>query len=82
MEYANGQGVPKDLTKTITLLKKSADQGQVDAELMLGLLYGNGEGVTQDHSQAAFWFKKAVKQGNFIAQYELGILYLEVLEYF
>ena len=45
-------------------LQKVAEQGQVEAQFKLGLLYFNGEGVPKDFVRAAEWFRKAAGQGH------------------
>jgi uncharacterized protein len=54
---------------------KVAEQGNVDAQYKLGLMYGNGRGIPQDYKQAFFWFKKVAEQGYASAQFNLGIMY-------
>jgi len=54
---------------------EAAEQGDADAQSMLGYLYENGRGVPQDYAQAAAWYRKAAEQGNVKAQYGLGGLY-------
>ena len=44
----------------ITALKESAplaEQGNADAQLLLGRMYLMGQGVTKDNDQAAKWFE-------------------------
>jgi TPR repeat protein len=55
--------------------RKAAEQGDVDAQVLLGLLYDLGHGVPQDFTQAASWYRKAAEQGNVDAQYYLGTDY-------
>jgi uncharacterized protein len=52
-----------------------AEQGSVDAQFFLGVMYLYGEGVPQDDFQAAEWIGRAAEQGHAPAQYLLGILY-------
>jgi TPR repeat protein len=52
-----------------------AEQGQVEAEFNVGLLYFHGRGVEADHASAAEWYRRAAEQGYARAQYELGQLY-------
>jgi TPR repeat protein len=52
-----------------------ADEGDVDAQHNLGLMYEQGHGVTQDHAVAVSWFRKAADQGFAAAQLSLGVLY-------
>lgn len=44
--------------------RKSANQGNAEAQVLLGVLYENGFGVPKDLSLAAFWYKKAADQGS------------------
>ena len=52
-----------------------AEQGGVDAQYFLGVMYLYGEGVSQDDFQAADWIGRAADQGHAPAQYLIGILY-------
>lgn len=54
---------------------KSAEQGDIKAQLDLALAYEKGNGVARDDVQAALWFRKAAEQGNALAQDILGYLY-------
>ena len=54
-----------------------AQQGIVEAQYNLGLLYAQGQGVPQDDSQAIQWFRRAADQGYAPAQYSLGVMYTE-----
>ena len=40
-----------------------ADQGDVDAQYNLALMYLNGQGVPQDFAEAARWYQLAAEQG-------------------
>lgn len=52
-----------------------AEQGDMDAQHSLGLMYHNGDGVVQDHAEAVRWFGMAAEQGRADAQYNLGVMY-------
>ena len=54
---------------------EKAEQGNAQAEYLLGRKYYFGEGVTQDREKAAQWHTKAADQGHATAQYVLGLLY-------
>ena len=56
-------------------LKWRAEQGNIRAQLDLGLMYVRGSGVPQDDAEAAKWFRKAADQGNAYAQGNLGFMY-------
>ncbi|MDR3263700.1 MAG: hypothetical protein LBT30_05255 [Clostridiales bacterium] len=54
---------------------KPAEEGNADAQLILGVANEKGLGVPKDAGQAAYWYAKAAKQGNPDAQNNLGVLY-------
>ncbi len=56
-------------------VKKAAEQGHVDAQYNLGIMYANGEGVPQDYAEAARWYRQAAEQGHASAQHNLGAMY-------
>ena len=56
-------------------VKKSAEQGDAEAQIKLAGAYFRGEGVPKDYQQAAEWIRKAAEQGNPKAQYDLGLFY-------
>lgn len=58
------------------LIKQRAEQGDVDAQLHLGMKYELGIGVRQDYAEAAKWTRKAAEQGHAAAQSALGMMYL------
>ena len=51
-----------------------AEQGDADAQSLLGAMYNGGLGVPQDYAEAARWFRFAADQGLAIAQYRLGFI--------
>ena len=59
----------------ISEVQKAAEQGDADAQFMLGISYVQGKGVAQGDKQAATWFRKAAEQGNAKAQLLLGVMY-------
>jgi TPR repeat protein len=62
--YDYGEGVPEDYAKALHWYRKVAEQGDVEAQYNLGLMYGNGGGVPQDNVHAYTWWGVAVTQGN------------------
>ena len=52
-----------------------AEQGAVDAQNNLGLMYDLGQGVPQDDKEAVKWYRKSAEQGLAIAQHNLGWMY-------
>jgi len=52
-----------------------ADEGYVEAQFGLGLLYANGYGVSLDDSLALKWYLLAAEQGHPQAQCNLAVMY-------
>lgn len=64
----------KQYSEAIKCFKASAEQGNADAQDMLGIIYSNlnnDKVVTVDNNEALRWFKKAAEQNHL-----LGILHL------
>lgn len=55
--------------------RKLAEQGDSEAQFMLGTLYRNGDGVLQDDNKAIEWFQRAADQGHPLALRALGSAY-------
>jgi TPR repeat protein len=73
--YANGRGVPQDLTTARKWYEKAAAQGHAWAQNQLGQLSADGLGVPQDYKKARYWWEQAAAQGASQAQYNLAQLY-------
>jgi TPR repeat protein len=58
-------------------LKLPADEGNPEAQFLLGVMYGMGLGVRQDYAESLMWFRNAARQGNANAQACLGVMYYE-----
>ena len=56
-------------------IKSSAEQGDAEAQFILGFMYLRGEGVFKSKKQAYQWFTKAAEKGNAEAQLKLGAMY-------
>jgi len=54
--YRDGKGVPQDYAAAASWFRMSADRGNREAQMVLGLMYSNGEGVPQDYVAAHMWF--------------------------
>jgi len=67
----------RDYGTALKELKLFAEQGNPEAEALLGLMYNLGRGVPLDVDQAMKWFKAAANQGNAEGQCRLGSLYLK-----
>lgn len=62
-------------TDPMESVRKSAEQGDADAQLELGRCYENGKGVEQSFEEAVKWYRKAAEQGNMVAYAQLGQCY-------
>lgn len=63
-------------SRVATICGQAAEQGSVDAQLLLGTMYLDGLGVPQDIAQAEMWLRRAAEQGHPVAQHYLGGMYL------
>lgn len=66
-----------DYATALRLLRPPAEQGNAEAQLLLGMMYHDGEGVPKDTAQAAQWMQKAAEQDNALAEASLGAMYHE-----
>ena len=53
-----------------------AEQGQAEAQVLLGRMYLTGRGVSKDPDTALKWYKAAAAQGNADGAFLLGAMYL------
>lgn len=53
-----------------------ARQGNIDAQVLVGVVYKEGQGTRLDIDKARFWFKRAAHKGRNDAAYLLGLSYL------
>ena len=66
-----------DYQTALEVFRPLAENGDVKAQSILGLMYSYGEGVPEDYREASRWYRRAADQGSSVAQYNLGMLYLE-----
>jgi Sel1 repeat len=66
-----------NMPNNIEWLQKSAEKGNMDAQLKLGLIYIKGEVIPQNYKKAHEWLEKPAEQGNSSAQFNLGVMYQE-----
>lgn len=64
-----------DFSEAFDECRRAADQGDLDAQFQLGLMYGLGLGVSQSYTQALKWYRWAAQKGSPKAQVNLGYLY-------
>ena len=75
LTYTNSGGVFMCDAETVKRLRKTAEQGNAEAQYNLGVAYLNGDGIASDVSEAVKWYRKAAEQGYAKAQYNLGCCY-------
>ncbi|MGY8436295.1 sel1 repeat family protein, partial [Klebsiella pneumoniae] len=64
-----------DRYSTLTRLKSAGENGDVEAQYALGLMYLYGEILDVDYQQAKIWYEKAATQNDPRAQVKLGLMY-------
>lgn len=66
--------MPKQTAEEIRFakLRRDAEAGNADAQMMLAYSYGVGNGVAKDEAKAIEWFEKSAAQGYARAQLMLG----------
>jgi TPR repeat protein len=61
----------------ISALIKRGENGDLDAQYLLGAMYAMGDLVIQDESQAVEWYTKAAEGGHAEAQFNLGTMIIQ-----
>ena len=64
LRYLYGDGVPKDIAKTVICLTAAAEHGHKKAQNSLGWKYYKGETIERNPKLAFEWTMKAVQNGN------------------
>jgi localization factor PodJL len=77
LRYAEGRGVPKNLTAASQWFERAAEQGLVMAQFRLGGHYEKGLGVKKDTDAARRLYTAAAEAGNAKAMHNLAVLYAE-----
>jgi TPR repeat protein len=65
-----------DFVKSFKLLMPLAQQGNAEAQCILGNIYHLGLGVEQNVTEAIKWYEKSAKQGYAVASNNLAGIYL------
>ena len=64
-----------DFSKSLQLLHKLAEQGNIKAQGRLGLMYERGIGIQQDYDKAREWYNRAIKRNSGFALARRGFMY-------
>jgi len=57
-----------------------AEDGQLDAQVMVGWMKENGRGVSRDLAGALEWYRKAAERGSSVAEFHLGTVLMKTGE--
>lgn len=74
-KFLKGEGVTRDQSFAIELIKEAASAGEKEAIMWLGYAYQAGNLGKVDVAQAIHWFEEGSKAGIAKANYELGRIY-------
>jgi uncharacterized protein len=64
-----------DYRSALAVWLPAAEQGEAEAQMLIGEIYERGAGSEPNHAAAADWYRRAAAQGNTRAQFNLGSLY-------
>lgn len=64
-----------DYATALVELRLPAEQGNPDAQNILGTMYSKGQGVPRDYGEALNWRRLAAEQRNAQAQFNLGFMF-------
>jgi localization factor PodJL len=78
--YAEGRGVPQNLTEAAAWFERAAKQGVPPAQFRLAGLYEKGMGVPKNPETARRLYHMAADAGHAKAMHNLGVLYAEGVE--
>jgi TPR repeat protein len=73
--YYQGKGVNQDKNEAAKWYRLAAEQGDPDAQFILGVMYYQGDRVGKDVREAFKWFRLAAEQGSPEAQSTLKSMY-------
>lgn len=75
LEQASAKPLDEAAIKEFEAYKAKAEQGDAEAQNMVGRCYAFRIGVEMDYIKAVAWYRKAAEQGLAVAQYNLGLCY-------
>jgi TPR repeat protein len=67
----------EDMLEAVKLGTYAAEEGNVDAQLFLGVCFSRGLGVLQDFKMVFHWYMKAAEQGDPVAQYNVACCHVK-----
>lgn len=75
--YAEGLGVPVDMSEALVWWRRAAEQGHDRAQFNIAAMYKAGLGTPRDEVTAFSWMQRAAELGNRDAQARLSKFYAE-----
>lgn len=66
----------EDLERSFLFFKNSADSGNVDSMVFVGVMYEGGLGTTTDYEEALYYYNRAAKYDNAVALNNIGSMHL------
>ena len=60
--YRLGHGVTQNFTEAMKWYRKAADQGNANAQAMVGMMYEKARGVPESFTKALKWYRMAADQ--------------------
>lgn len=80
--YLKGLGIKPDTIQAVYWWRKSAEQGEPNAQNNMGAAYKSGWGnLTKNTETAIYWYKKAAEKDWAISQKNLGSIYEDKEDY-
>ena len=64
-----------EYAEAVKWFRLAAEQGDADAQRVLGYMYYEGEVIPENDAEAVKWYRLAAEQGNAEAQLDLGVMY-------
>jgi len=75
--YALGKGTQENFVESDKWLRIAANNGNAQAQDMVGDVYYYGMGVTKNLQESAKWYLKSAEQGHSDAQFKIALAYLD-----
>ncbi len=80
LRFAEGRGVPVNLTEAAHWFERAASKGLAPAQFRYGSMLEKGQGAKKDLSQARQLYLAAAAKGNAKAMHNLAVLYAEGID--
>jgi localization factor PodJL len=78
--FADGRGIPQNLTEAVAWFERAASKGLAPAQFRLGGLYEKGMGVQKNLETARRLYVQAAEAGHGKAMHNLAVLYAEGID--